>query len=206
MAERPIIFSGPMVRAILDGRKSQTRRIATFKPREEGLNLGFSGLSVGHYCTGVPTSGWVLCSRGGGGCWNDRTFPLHCPYGVPGDRLWARETFLLRAAGKHAVYRAEFDPVDAAGFGAMYGGWKPSIHMPRWASRITLEVVSVRVERLQEISEGDAFAEGIDGEALHRAKGYAPDAFRKLWDSINAKRAPWESNPYVWVIEFKRAP
>ena len=84
-------------------------------------------------------------------------------------------------------------------------GWRPSIHMPRWASRITLEVVSVRVERLQEISETDALAEGINGEELFRAQGYAPDAFRKLWDSLNAKRGyGWAKNPYVWVIEFKR--
>jgi hypothetical protein len=82
--ERPILFSGPMVRAILEDRKTQTRRVAKFVPRE-GVNLAFTGLTPGNYCTGRIDSGWVLQSRGAGACWNERTAPLKCPYGLPGD-------------------------------------------------------------------------------------------------------------------------
>lgn len=222
--ERPILFSGPMVRAILEGRKCQTRRLAKFKPLEAGLSLGFSGLSAGHFRTGVPSSGSVLYSRGRGGVWQQRTAPLHCPYGAPGDRLWCKETWGPCAGG--VVYRA--DSLTGCPDG---GRWKPAIHMPRWASRLTLEVTDVRLERLQDISEEDIRAEGIDslvactmlggrgasGAALRRigcgdlydrkpnTMDWSPrDCWQVAWDSINGKRAPWESNPWVWVVGFRR--
>ncbi|MBW7932469.1 MAG: hypothetical protein H3C62_02410 [Gemmatimonadaceae bacterium] len=143
---------------------------------------------------------------------------IECAYGVPGDRLWVRETFQYEAKTdafewdvRNCIIRyratepgagpwltAEDDISDA---------WRPSIHMPRWASRLTLEVTGVRVERVQDISEEDAKAEGStvpwmykatqEPVATHRA------AFARLWDSINAKRAPWSSNPWVWVVAFK---
>lgn len=226
--EKPIIFSAPMVRAILEGRKTQTRRLCKWVPREPGLNLGFSGLEVGHYCTGVPESGFVLQSRGQGGCWNDRTYPLHCPYGSPGTRLWVRENsrettdidgrpvleyqaggtrLIVDGAICHGEHRAT----------SVLPRWRPSIHMPRWASRITLEISEVRVQRLQDISEEDAKAEGLvewTDPPRVTAKHYGiaiadvwetdpRKAFARLWDSIHGKGA-WELNPWLWVISFKR--
>lgn len=175
MKERPIIFSGPMVRAIIEGRKTQTRRV-------------------------------VIGTKDD---WNS------CPYGQLGDGLWVRETFLLRARGKVVVYRADMSEPEASGFGAMYGGWKPAIFMPRKLSRIALEVTDVRAQRLQDISEDDAKAEGLrhhhswGGAESWRAGDDISDfnpqrCFMKMWDSINARRAPWASNPWVWAISFKR--
>lgn len=137
-----------------------------------------------------------------------------CPYGKPGDRLWVRETWLPRNNGTRFFYRADLDPVEAAGISGMYSdkGWRPSIFMPRWASRITLEIVSVRVERLQDISEEDAKAEGVTGgyqgwnipEDRHQWHHPHRASYSALWDSINGKKHPWESNPFCWVIEFRR--
>lgn len=240
MKERPILFSAPMVRAILAGAKTQTRRVAKWKPREPRLNLAFSGLSLGFYCEPSPSSGWVLRSRGAGACWNDRTYPLHCPYGKPGDRLWVRETFgILTGNGLRTVYRADGQPMTSGGTVPVADmKWHPSIFMRRHQSRITLEVTGVRVERLQAITEDDAKAEG----AAHRIApggdlagafshvdtpiGYR-NHFRDLWDAINGKPRPmlddddepvlddnqrpimvapqsWASNPWVWVVEFRR--
>jgi hypothetical protein len=181
--ERPILFSGPMVCAILAGMKTQTRRVVKFS-------------NAGCWERGSLPDSWVDQSNPIG------TYPtyVNCPYGQPGDRLWVRETFLLRESGKHAVYKAGMDSVEAAGFGAMYGGWKPSIFMPRWASRLSLKVTGVRVERVQDISEADAIAEGRC-LVLGDERGYFPET----WDTINAKRGfGWDANPWVWVIEFKR--
>lgn len=197
--ERPILFSGPMVRAILEGRKTQTRRVVKPQPGE-----------------GLKPSGWVMSStfkpNVGAFAWLDQ-FPLstkqhhvHCPYGKPGERLWVKETHLPKRSG--TIYRADFDECEAAGIGGMYGGWKPSIFCRRKDSRILLEVVSVRVERLQEISEADAMAEGCDGkcpvgyEPVHRA---APCAYHyaQVWESIHGAGS-WEKNPWVWVVEFRR--
>ncbi|HTG26085.1 MAG TPA: hypothetical protein VK681_39170 [Reyranella sp.] len=199
--ERPILFSSPMVRAILDGTKTQTRRVA-FKDDPRDHNP------------------W-LCE----GRWQDGDEMLRCPYGQPGDHLWVRESFFDHgeierqpvALDARIEYKA--DPWDREGDGEA-GPWKPSIHMPRWASRLTLEITAVRVERLQEISETDAQAEGIHGltdeavceyqRQLDRAgdpevpQVNNRDTFHYLWDSINAKRGfGWATNPWVWVIEFR---
>lgn len=138
-----------------------------------------------------------------------------CPYGQPGDRLWVRETFLLRNQGKSVIYKADYDPVEAAGISGMYGGWRPSIHMPRWASRLTLEITEVRVQRLQDIKEEDAKAEGIDTSVVDpsptgisgiRAKNYvhAKDFFADLWRLMYGHEN-WDSNPWVWAITFRKA-
>ena len=203
--ERPIIFSTPMVRAILDGRKTQTRRVIKPQP-EYNENEGFCWRG---WATGIAFPG----KR------KDANFSDRCPYGTPGDRLWVRETFA-------ETDTAEDSPVVAykAGGSILIGRdhpngndfllcgteserdidveqWKPSIHMPRWAARILLEITSVRVERLQEIGENDALAEGIPWRGLDHET--ARGAFRELWDSINAKRGfGWGNNPWVWVIGF----
>ena len=197
MKERPILFSGQMVRAILEGRKTQTRRIVKPQPTKD-------------YVTLMPLSGELVGVTKHGGPIDNRGW-LHCPYGKPGDRLWVRET--------HAWY----DPAQTVYYKASetdwtYLPWRPSIHMPRWASRINLEVVSVRVERLQDISEEDAMSEGIESweeRGVDDAQDYyrdyvtgghvynAKDSFRSLWQSINGPGS-WEANPWVWVVEFKR--
>jgi hypothetical protein len=175
MKERPILFSGPMVRAILDGRKTQTRRaIRPPMPWRDGWGVG-----LGEY---------------------------NCPYGQPGDRLWVRETWAPKQWEKGACYRATGDLLDTG-----HCQWRPSIHMPRWASRITLEVIGVRVERLQDISEADAEAEGCEPLPMcggPEVGGYNcyQSGFELLWGSINGKLAPWSSNPWVWVVEFQRIP
>lgn len=199
MKERSILFSAPMVRAIFEGRKTQTRRIV--KPQ--------------------PAGAWAAPGK------------TACPYGATGDRLWVRETWGLdaytgdmqfsikyRAGGDSYVTERngsdEWVPIyqrymDGCGLDDKWDRWRPSIHMPRWASRITLEVTGVRVERLQDISEADAIAEGVehDGDCWKSyIDGVGPFttariSFKSLWDSINKDRAPWESNPWVWVVEFK---
>jgi hypothetical protein len=185
-----------MVQAILAGRKTQTRRLVKWRPLD-GANLDFSGLEAGSYCTGVPESGWVLRSRGAGGCWNDRTEKQHCRHGSPGDRLWVRETWTnlsLPGYERALAFRADGDMELPLGV-----KWRPSLLMPRWASRISLNVTGVRVERLQAISEDDARAEGASYDDDSRRVG-----FQRLWDSINGKRAAWATNPWVWVVSFAR--
>jgi hypothetical protein len=129
--------------------------------------------------------------------------PLICRYGQPGDRLWVRETFaVLGDEDKHVLHYRATHPIEGS-------GWKPSIHMPRWASRITLEITSVRIERLQDISGEDSAAEGVTGPiGSPRAYGvvtkqFARDQFMRLWESINGPDS-WQVNPWVWVIEFER--
>lgn len=201
MKERPILFSGPMVRAILAGQKTQTRRLVRL-PR---------GVDPDHWmpqqASGRPDEFDALHWPGDDAV----TTPLRSPYGAPGDLLWVRETWAERQ------YRTDVDSPDESAksertpaYAADWSGepayrWRPSIHMPRWASRLSLEVVSIRVERLQEINEEDAKAEGValppnDASAKFRS------SFQLLWDSINGKRATWASNPWVWVIEFRRLP
>jgi hypothetical protein len=192
--ERPILFSGEMVRAILDGRKTQTRRIV--KPQPAGL-WGSTGKVFGHTFSGVLEGPkdhyWV------------------CKYGQPGDRLWVRETFTV-CADSNIFYRADGKPDPWDGV-----EWKPSIHMPRRASRITLEITGVRVERLNDISEEDAISEGTENRSDlawgHGGQGndmarWAVEhghryGFLHLWESINGEGS-WALNPWVWVVEFKR--
>lgn len=198
MGEKPILFSGQMVRAILDGRKTQTRRVVKLPV-------------IDRYGTGCEIAGSELNS-----CLNQGM--EICPYGKPGDRLWVRETFHPEPSHKGpASYRATWpkddEPPDE--------GWKPSIFMRRAQSRITLEIVSVRVERLQEIEGApeDALAEGINKISHGRSGDYyhafrtdyssgnwmCPSrAYQELWESINRKKYPWNSNPWVWVVTFKQ--
>lgn len=208
MTERPILFSAPMVRALLAGTKTQTRRVVKPQPFAQPEDDGSGGWEV---YAGDELSG-----------------TMRCPFGAPGDRLWVRETWKVSSESNHYptdekhLY-VEFRAGAVAGTGqqrskfsverdaelarAAWGNgkshaWRPSIHMPRWASRITLEVTDVRVERLQAISEADAMAEGIErGEAaMYRS---ATEAFVDLWESINGAGS-WRRNPWVWVVEFKR--
>ncbi len=241
--ERPIIFSGEMVCAILDGRKTQTRRVikpqppcdCDVQPEEMSKRTPEGWQAAGH-----SGQWWCPCCTGD---WQPR-----CPYGVPSDRLWIREAFVTgwpteggevmycdedgNDLPEHVWYRADLrhfrgDPLRRgwrSDRGAVMDGWtdedgghqdnipwKPSIHMPRWASRILLEITNVRVERVQKISESDAYAEGIteaDIQAVSRRNRKKPGAilaFWDLWNSINAKRGfGWDGNPWVWVITFKR--
>lgn len=250
MGERPILFSAPMIRAILADQKTQTRRVV--RPSGSLLAMSWSPLH--------PERGLRVTTRTGKH--STHTGPVGealsaCPYGQPGDRLWVRETHRVKAWNEVASARVEYradgsedcldvltDDYDAwilqrtaiwerAGARVRADGllpeppggvpWTPSIHMPRWASRLTLEVTSVRVERLHDITEADARAEGVDwsrpepyGEKWDddredpREVGYPPagasfarDNFRRLWSSINGPES-WEANPWVWVVGFRR--
>lgn len=210
--ERPILFSGPMVRAILDGRKTQTRRIV--KPQPEVQPNG-----VWRWDTGRKSGLMGLA----GNHWRPEAMALGSPHGHAGDRLWVREAFSgpweLRSMPP-ALWLGHMPPIWFWADGdPTWGDWtrpKPSIHMPRWASRITLEITGVRVERLQDISEEDALSEGVaeypDGfhwepnpePAVCRLIGRtAQKAFFGLWEEING-RDSFDANPFVWVIEFKQ--
>jgi len=209
MTTRPILFSAPMVRAILDGRKTQTRRVVD--PQPPGSCVGW--VNWGYRDKPDRWSAHAAATVGGG-------FPflsdkILCPYGAPGDELWVKETWrtcagldhlkptdIVMASSEDIDYRATHNLTPLA----RPGRWRPSIFMRRWMSRITLRITDVRVERLQEISLEDCMAEGIGH--LYRYEGPEPalDAdwrFRELWDSINAKRAPWADNPWVWVVSFE---
>lgn len=178
MTERGMIFNGEMVRAILDGRKTQTRRVMKPQPDEDGLAKVING----------P---WVDTS--------ERIY--RCPFGVPGDRIWVRETWARYNIDQHShdmAYRAT-TPEDWP----KEGRWRPSIHMPRWASRILLEITDVRVERLQAITLGDICKEFGCGLYDFRPATYGFQAWEELWKSIYGGDS-WQANPWVWVIEFKR--
>lgn len=234
MKERPILFSGPMVKALLSGAKTQTRRLVGLDTLQVSNTPGYDLTWRGR----APLRSIAQQRRHSGGCWQDVStgrFLGLCPYGVPGDRLWVRETWA--SSRVHDTTRPSGLPMAAGEAPTTWyaadgtaeeswlnrGRWRPSIHMPRWASRITLEVTDVRVERLQDISEEDARAEGMDwaaplvlpGERIDddredpREVGYGSGSFalqnfRKLWDSINGKRVPWATNPWVFAISFKR--
>jgi hypothetical protein len=207
--ERPILFSGPMVRAILDGRKTQTRRVITHEARGADRVRWIDNGQVWPGRRGETYVGWVAEVDALGGE-SGLHLPLNCPYGKPGDRLWVRETFLdglsdrsdaERASREDVYYRADGEAHEQFE-DHMDAKWKPSIFMPRWASRITLDITNVRVERLQDISEEDALAEGV--EAWSSSGNLATWKYQCLWDEINGKKHPWDSGPWVWVIEFKR--
>lgn len=206
MTERPILFSGPMVRALLDGSKTQTRRplyvvtknfgSACFDRRYPPPLLDFERPQHGPG-EGFTLSGWRKAQ--------------------PGDRLWVRETF-AKIDGQtrpwiETDYRATYTHGDRLGDRlGIRKKWTPSIHMPRAASRITIEVIAMRVERLQAISETDAIAEGVErseAEVTLAAQRFLirqsihVDRYARLWDSINGAGS-WDANPWVWVIEFRR--
>lgn len=215
MKERPILFSGPMVNAILDGRKTQTRRKCKRQPTPELFQTKYR---LRRNYPNPGTSTWWTADKG-------QLFPVlidgvDCPYGQPGDRLWVKETWqdtslddVTKCFSYRATWRDEEPPE---------GGWRPSIFMPRRASRILLEITAVRVEQLQDISEEDAVAEGCNETHLEHTEdcsdehcalaggqadccGYLVSArleYKSLWESINGKGS-WEANPWVWVIEFK---
>lgn len=222
MKEHPILFSAPMIRAILDGSKTQTRRIVKGLPDGVTMHRYYGAYTDGSL-GGPPRKslanslGWFVPEAGDLWPCNDED-RIQCPYGAVGDQLWVRETWQTwtefnnkraDAISTEARLRLNY-PADGNAWDARI---RPSIHMPRWASRITLEIVSVRVERLQNISEADAIAEGIDGPMCAAAVGKAPSrrtllpvavhGYAHLWESINGAGS-WEANPWVWAIEFKR--
>ena len=202
--EHPIILSTPMVKAILDGRKTQTRR--PIKPQPKDTWSEFMPVIT----TGWSTDLWNF--------YNPNSFDdcgdIKCPYGQVGDRLWVRETFCYKVdpnteevCHNEYWYRAT-DPdivkIDTENQ-CETSPWKPSIHMPRWASRIDLEITEIRAERLQDITPSDAVAEGALPYNLHGwLKEVSDFNFQLLWDSINGKKYPWDSNCWVWVISFKK--
>lgn len=205
MKERPINLTADEVRAVLAGRKTQMRRVIKWKPRPFGYNLSASAVELGHYMTGQPDSGWVLRSLGAGECWNDRTYPFKCPY-FPGQRLWVREAYLITDSAPYddgktdvvIVYRADGDTKDDR--------WSSSVHMPRWASRITLEVTDVRIQRVQDITEADAESEGVTGDdaLIGQISNPFRTAFADIWNSINLKRGHgWDANPWVAAVTWR---
>lgn len=232
MKDRPIIFNADMVRAVLDGRKTQTRRMLT----PHHLKMIDAAASAGE-CHPLESGRQHANSQSYYREW--------CPFGAVGDRLWVRETWSVvshafdddglmidyvpdrpakavheQPFGRgyysgHAIYAADggFTWGDDDGCVDGRSCWKPSIHMPRWASRITLEITGVRVERMYDISEADARAEGVEqlrgGFWRHYQPGWtqhqlsARGSFVTLWKSIYGEES-WQANPWVWVIEFKR--
>lgn len=219
--ERPILFNAAMVRAILGGRKTQTRRVINLK----------TGDTFDEHALSAAIQEWrPMYDEVAQKVVGKTAALIRCPYGQPGDRLWVRETFQgplidqeemerdptwLKDMSRyenpqHCAYRASGDSCEFfdAAIEETVQRWKPSIHMPRWASRITLEIVSVRVERLHDISEADAKAEGVIGKKEATDAGLEwfdkpRRAFRFLWQSINGAES-WDANPWVWVVEFKR--
>ncbi len=224
MNEKPILFSGQMIRAILEGRKTQTRRIMNPQPPNWCERFGWTCFTPKGSISGRGN----YEDKGPG----EKFFKLK--YGDAKDFLWVRESFY---AFEQKVYSSEGTSSNRQCFYREDGGilvngakWKPSIHMPRWASRITLEITSLRVERLNDITESDAKAEGVtlkepttesdiaeiqisdcspDIKELARLMGPGQFGYKAefefLWHEINGKRAPWNSNPWVWVIEFRMA-
>lgn len=228
MKERPIIFSGPMVRAILEGRKTMTRRV----------------LKRAHDTIGKDTA-WAVCPASDSGwiAWfgllgrNIEEFTkksyahgFPCPYGAVGDLLWVREKWqAIHVDSDEGDYHASYDipPAATEYWKIIYAAsdpqadyhkddrgfsWRPSIHMPRWASRLTLEITGVKVERLQDIGEQDAISEGTRepsirsmSNALAQAAWSERQVFQRLWNHININRESfsWSDNPWVWVVEFR---
>lgn len=229
MRERPILFSGPLVRAILDGRKTQTRRPVRWLPQDGAF---------------LVREGWPYRSRDAETFypWNEER-PYKSPFGTPGDQLWVRETFMDKYGEGDLLYRADLDhcgqclgysgrpPRPGNAYLTPKGNWTPSIHMPRWASRLTLQVTGIRVERVRFISKEDAHAEGVQPAECRSCGGRgwfdngALDqlpcecqceggrlgqsyiwGFAAAWDAIygNKPGLSWTENPWVWVVDFKR--
>ncbi len=228
MKERPILFKSEMVNAILAGRKTQTRRI--LKPK----------YSVATFYDYLPNDEYPYYMRRQDAVWDSfKTMAelagKYCPHGTIGDRLWVRETwadvntesgpgFAFRAGGIHFctddAYPVDYSRYPGMQFSMWYGdlergedghNWRPSIFMPRWASRLTLEITEVRVQRLQDITEADILAEGVTVDLAAKMTGTPwsdlptlHHAWAALWDHINYEKAPYESNPYVWALTFRR--
>lgn len=221
MTERPIIFSGDMVRAIIDGRKTQTRRVLGFQPLEilTPRNRTKRSLDqVTRMWSGTRT--WFALTERGQTVEGNRGTAFRCKYGEVGDRLWVRETWQAyepksqRFGGQgplaSAVMRVYAYPpikgesvVEYAADSTLRGGkWRSPIHMPRWASRLMLKITDVQVQRVQDISRLDADAEGF--ERTPSLPIDPRDWFRSRWDEINAKRGfGWNANPWVWAITFQ---
>ncbi|EPL2474584.1 TPA: hypothetical protein ACTYTC_001311 [Klebsiella pneumoniae] len=206
MKERGMIFNGEMVRAILDGRKTQTRRPIKWKQTR------FTEIGEREDGTKWP---WSEDAERACDFWHP------CPFGAVGDRIWVRETFqgpLVHEElfEEYSAYPEKFETPEYCEYAADGGvrpeycdlddnlrhGWRPSIHMPRWASRVLLEITDVRVERLKSISDGDALREGCSTADMKSGDCVA-DVFARLWASIYGAES-WNANPWVWVIEFKR--
>lgn len=229
MPDKPILFSAPNVRAIIreinfpGSGKIQTRRIARWTNVEPGLNLAFSNLEAVRLRTdGTPDGVWTLSSRGGSvGAWQERARlrTFH-----EGDRLWVRETWKWDGADSIGDATRDFEDAMGPRLGPMFykaddpfcgpSKWWPGIHMPRWASRITLDVTKVRVQRLRDISEDDARAEGADRLVMdddckfyEHPDGTYRTGFAGLWQHINGKRAgcSWDDNPWVVAVTFRPA-
>ena len=218
MKERGIIFNTEMVRALLDSRKTQTRRVIKPQPQDHHWENDPLGRYKHHLNLFECQRGLFLSSWHSIGDHIDSSKECNqqilCPYGVPGDRLYVRETWALIAPSYR--YKADGDWDTKEKEMGEFSRWKPSIHMPKDAARIWLEITDIRVERVQEITEQDAIAEGIEFRngywmgGLHEVKGthkcrpFARAAFIDLWDSINEKRGyGWSANPWVWVVEFR---
>lgn len=196
--ERPILFSAPMVRAILAGNKTQTRRVVKLNRHYQIEERDDGSLWPWMYDDDRASDSW-----------------LACPYGMPGDRIWVRETWRewSDAAWHYAADLAVLPKLrdrDLAKFLAQRSPfawssykWRPSIFMPRAASRISLEINAVRVQRLQDISVGDAIAEGIQRGGPENPDGIEQRGYKALWESINGPGS-WEANSWVWAINFKR--
>lgn len=226
-SEHPILFTGEMVRAILAGTKTQTRRVARPQPSFAYSGTArvvygphpfspsaFVGTPAEGRVDGTDRDGWLAEDWCGNVVGASEADALRCPYGVPGDTLWARETWAAVPAHDDTK-PSEIDRCReplwyrATDESNMRGRWRPSIHMPRWASRLSLRVTDVRVERVQDISEEDARAEGCSTMtqlAPFPALNSYVAGFQRLWDTINAKRGySWASNPWVWVVSFAPA-
>lgn len=232
MKSRPILMSAPMVRGLLDVRKTQTRRAVKLPTKTE----------TGPIYERPDMGGWEATTHGGGGCFtigrdgSRRAVPeeaaiwhrtcgvcIGCPYGVPGDLLWVREGLSRRTASffgieatngvEEAFYKADGEDVVNEHDFNICPWWSgkslPSIHMPRWASRLTLEITDVRVERLQDISYEDCRDEGtvctIHGDKRHVACSGLRDGYRLLWESLNGPGS-WGANPWCWAISFRTHP
>jgi hypothetical protein len=220
MAERPILMSAPMVRALLEGRKTQTLRIIKLIDPPPHQFPEATLVECWHVPDGLvwayPGGEHVSCRPA-----------ARCPYGKPGDRLWVRETWLPCCHGSYEAWpRNGGTPVDAQQAFIQYkedapiddykGFWRSSIHMPRWASRFTLEITEVRVQRLQEISKEDVVAEGVKAQCVYcrandetcsdgsdSCSGEFQYSYMQLWESINGGVGSWDLNPWVWAISFK---
>ena len=195
MKERPIIFAPEFVRAILDGRNTMTRRVVKPQPDHVQRNHGVM--------VNWPKDGFV-------GHFDDeeKIKLLTCPFGQPGDRLWVRETWAMAIPGMPADrghitrYRADGEQDTTR--------WRSPVHMPRWASRLTLELTEVRVEKLCAIQTYELYAEGFPCEPCTETVAPADNSLHRLkehWDSLNATRGyGWDTNPWVWVLTFRRMP